>query len=224
MAFKTSGLQGPAPASPEELYRDLPRRTGAVPNLWVHQGDACGRAASDWTVCPGCANAEALPLCRPGGVRCVLRSYAEQHAKTSDLALELPTGTGKTLPGLLVADWSRRKGPGRVVYACPTQQLARQVASTADRQGVPTVVLMGPSREWPVADQSRYESAEAVAVTTYSTVFNSSPKLAVPQVLLFDDAHAEEQYVAEAYSVTVRRSERPVAYEAAPPESRSSSG
>lgn len=183
MPFKTSGPQGPPPASPEELYRDLPRRTGAVPNLWVHQGD-------------------------------VLRSYAEQHTGTPDLALELPTGTGKTLPGLLVADWSRRRGPGRVVYACPTQQLARQVAVTADRQGVPAVVLVGPSRGWAVADQSRYESAEAVAVTTYSSVFNSSPKLAVPKVLLFDDAHAGEQYVAEAYSVTVRRWEQPAAFEA----------
>lgn len=183
MAFKTSGPQGPPPASPEELYRDLPRRSGAVPNLWVHQGD-------------------------------VLRSYAEEHARTADLALELPTGTGKTLPGLIIADWARRKGPGRVVYACPTQQLARQVASTADRQGVPAVVLVGPSREWSVTDQTRYESAEAVAVTTYSTVFNSSPKLAVPRLLLFDDAHAGEQYVAEAFSVTVRRGEEPAAYEA----------
>ena len=29
----------PPPASPEALYRDLPRKPGAVPGLWLHQGD-----------------------------------------------------------------------------------------------------------------------------------------------------------------------------------------
>lgn len=183
MAFKSTGAPGPAPGSPEELYRDLPRRSGAVPNLWLHQGD-------------------------------ILRAYASSHTETRDLALELPTGTGKTLPGLLIADWSRRARPGRVAYACPTQQLARQVAATADREGVPAVVLVGRSADWSVAELSRYESADAVAVTTYSTVFNSSPKLAPPKVLLFDDAHAGEQYVAQAYSVVVHRWDEPAGYEA----------
>jgi hypothetical protein len=183
VAFKSAGPSGPAPDSPEELYRDLPRRAGAVPNLWLHQGD-------------------------------VLRAYASSHVATPDLALELPTGTGKTLPGLLVADWSRRARPGRVAYACPTQQLARQVATTADREGVPAVVLVGSWRDWPTAELSAYESADAVAITTYSTVFNSNPKLAVPKVLLFDDAHAGEQYVAQPYSVAIKRWEDPAAYDA----------
>lgn len=32
----------------------------------------------------------------------VLREYAEKHFKSSDVAFELPTGTGKTAVGLLV--------------------------------------------------------------------------------------------------------------------------
>lgn len=183
MAFKSSGPSGPPPASPEALYRDLPRRAGAVPNLWLHQGD-------------------------------ILRTFSAEHRTTPDLALELPTGTGKTLPGLVIADWSRRSRPGRVAYACPTRQLVKQVAATAAREGVPAVVLVGSAHSWSVADQARYESAEAVALVTYSTVFNSHPKLAQPDVLLFDDAHAGEQYVAEQYAVEVRRWEQPDAYEA----------
>jgi len=182
VAFKKSSPQAPPPSSPQELYRDLPRRTGAVPNLWFHQGD-------------------------------LLRRYAEKHINTPDLALELPTGTGKTLPGLLTADWSRRMRRARVAYACPTQQLARQVMATADREGVPAVLLVGSHHGWAVPDASRYESADAVAITTYSTVFNSSPKLALADLLLFDDAHAGEQYVAEAYSIPVRRREQPETYE-----------
>lgn len=41
----------------------------------------------------------------------VIRAYAEHHQDTQDLALELPTGSGKTLPGLLIAEWGARDGP-----------------------------------------------------------------------------------------------------------------
>lgn len=144
----------------------------------------------------------------------LLRAYADGHSNTSDLALELPTGTGKTIPGLLLADWTRRVRRSRVAYACPTQQLARQVAATAAREGVPHALLIGSHRDWPIADQASYESAGAVAITTYSSVFNSSPKLAAADLLVFDDAHAGEQYVGEAYAVRVNRWDNPGVYQA----------
>jgi superfamily II DNA or RNA helicase len=103
MPFKGRGQTGPLPASPEALYRDLPRKPGAHPGLLIHQGD-------------------------------VLRAYAAGHADTPDVALELPTGTGKTLPGLAIAEWVRRVRSARVAYACPTVQLARQVAYRADQR------------------------------------------------------------------------------------------
>ena len=182
MPFKGKGQMAALPASPEALYRDLPRRPDAVPGLWLHQGD-------------------------------LLRAYAADHLNSPDLALELPTGTGKTLPGLLMADWVRRVRAARVVYACPTVQLARQVAEMAEREGVPAVVLVRSHHYWPVADQARYEAAEAVAIVTYSTVFNSSPKLATADLLVLDDAHAGEQYVAEQYAVDIRRRDQPDAYD-----------
>lgn len=39
MPFKGGTRSGPGPESPEALYRDLPRRRGATPGLWTHQGD-----------------------------------------------------------------------------------------------------------------------------------------------------------------------------------------
>lgn len=41
-----------------------------------------------------------------------IRAYAENYQQTPDLALELPTGSAKTIPGLLIAEWVRRKGEG----------------------------------------------------------------------------------------------------------------
>lgn len=142
----------------------------------------------------------------------VLRAYAEKHHDTADIALELPTGTGKTLPGLLIAEWVRRKAAGPVLYAAPTKQLARQVLATAVNEGVPARLLVGSHLSWPVADQSDVEGGEAVAITTYSSIFNSSPKLPVPRLVVLDDAHAGDQFVGEQYAVTIRRYEAESTY------------
>src|SRR5262245_14167448 len=58
----------------------------------------------------------------------VLREYSNLGPELPDVALELPTGAGKTLVGLLLADFRRRAHGKRSAYLCPTIQLARQVA------------------------------------------------------------------------------------------------
>ena len=35
----------------------------------------------------------------------LLRSYLAVHTQYADIALQLPTGSGKTLVGLLIAEW-----------------------------------------------------------------------------------------------------------------------
>jgi hypothetical protein len=144
----------------------------------------------------------------------VLRSYDRDFQNKPDVAIELPTGTGKTLPGLLLADWNRRFRGARVVFACPTVQLVKQVMRAALRQGIPVVDLSGSWRDWDGSDKMRFEQAQAVAVVSYSTIFNSKPHLHKVDTLVFDDAHAGEQYVAGAYSVEVDRLEAPALYEA----------
>lgn len=140
-----------------------------------------------------------------------LNTFAE-HDDRPDIALELPTGTGKTLTGLLIAEWTRRKRRARVIYACPTKQLARQVVKSAAAEGISTALLIGSSRAWPSASRTDYESASAIAITTYSSIFNTNPRLAEADLILFDDAHAGEQYVGEAYGVTLKRRENEAEY------------
>lgn len=144
----------------------------------------------------------------------ILDEYTESFADKPDVAVELPTGTGKTIVGLLIGDWRRRKHRRPVLYACPTHQLVHQVAAVAKQEGNPAVTLLGPHTKWAAADASRYFAAEALGITTYSTIFNASPKIGDPGTIVFDDAHAAEQYVAEAWSISVGRSEFPEAYEA----------
>ncbi|WP_166786474.1 DEAD/DEAH box helicase [Cryobacterium sp. TMT2-15-1] len=143
----------------------------------------------------------------------ILRDYAQNFSTSRDLAIELPTGTGKTLPGLLIADWRRRSKKGRTVFACPTVQLVRQVVSAAKRQGIPVVDLSGSAKYWDTADKVKFESGRATAVVTYSSIFNVNPKITNPDLIIFDDAHAGEQYVTAAYTVNVDRGKHAEIYE-----------
>lgn len=135
----------------------------------------------------------------------LLREYFDKRVNSRDLAIELPTGTGKTLTGLLVADWRRREGKGRSIFVCPTKQLVRQVVAAAEKEGIDVVDLSGPAKQWDPADQNRYERAKATAVVAYGSIFNTSPKLIEANVIVFDDAHAGEQYVSNAYTIGVDR-------------------
>ncbi|MEA2497441.1 MAG: hypothetical protein QOJ29_5352, partial [Thermoleophilaceae bacterium] len=143
----------------------------------------------------------------------VLREYHLRYQDVTDVALELPTGSGKTLPALLIAEWRRSNLGVRVAYACPTVQLAHQVQAEAVRQGIETVGLHGSHHDWETGDAAKYDGARAIAITTYSTIFNSSPAITAPETLLFDDAHAGEQFIAPAWSVSVSRFDEPQLYQ-----------
>jgi hypothetical protein len=181
MPFKPVVSAVPAPEGPLELFDELPRMPGSVPELWRQQGE-------------------------------ILTAYKLKFENEPDVAVELPTGTGKTVVGLLIGDWRRRKYRRPVLYACPNQQLANQVAVVAKREGMPAVTLVGTHTRWSPVDESKYDGAEALGITTYSAIFNAAPKVGEPETIVFDDAHAAEQYVAEAWSVSVDRFREPEAY------------
>ncbi|MEV7608685.1 DEAD/DEAH box helicase [Microbacterium sp. NPDC089320] len=134
-----------------------------------------------------------------------LREYHRDHLSDPDVALELPTGSGKTLVGLLIAEWRRRAYQQRVVYACPTRQLAIQVAEAAAQQGINAHVLVDSHHDWDPRHISAYTRAQAIAVTTYSHIFNTNSRFKNAKTVLFDDAHAAEGYVAEAWALEVKR-------------------
>ncbi|MGH3406745.1 MAG: hypothetical protein ACRDRJ_30220 [Streptosporangiaceae bacterium] len=80
--FKKHAARSPAPASPEALYPMLSHGADAPRELWSRQAD-------------------------------VLRAYDRLKDNSgqfpADVAIELPTGAGKTLAGCLIAGWRRRK-------------------------------------------------------------------------------------------------------------------
>jgi hypothetical protein len=135
----------------------------------------------------------------------VLRAYAKDHEATPDVALELPTGMGKTLVGLVLAEYRRRKFQNRVVYLCPTRQLAHQVGRQGASYGINAVVLVGPQNAYSPPDYASYATGAAVAVTTYSGLFNINPRLDDANAIVLDDAHAGGDYIAQHWSVEIPR-------------------
>ena len=135
----------------------------------------------------------------------VLRTWHQSHLGTTDVALELPTGAGKTLVAGLIGEWWRREHNQPVAYLCPTRQLAEQTASNLAEYGVAPVLLTGQAKRWDRADRARYDAGDAVAVTVYSHVFNSNPAIDQAGLLLLDDAHAAESFVLSPWRLNIER-------------------
>lgn len=142
----------------------------------------------------------------------IIRSY-HREVDHSDVALELPTGAGKTLVGLLIAGWRRSSLHDRVAYLCPTRQLAYQVGLKAKEYDIKAHVLVGSKSQYPAAALSDYASASAIAIMTYSGLFNIKPKIDNPQTIILDDAHAGENYIAGMWSLSISRSDHKALYD-----------
>jgi hypothetical protein len=136
--------------------------------------------------------------------RDMLSAYGEDMVDETDVALQLPTGSGKTLVGLLIAEWRRRKFKERVVYLCPTRQLVNQTVDQAqNRYGIDVVGFTNSKHNYPATAKSDYTTGSKVAVTTYSSLFNVSPFFTNPDVVIIDDAHAAENYIAKMWSLEI---------------------
>lgn len=139
----------------------------------------------------------------------ILRAYYEQHDKDTDISLQLPTGSGKTLVGLLIAEWRRRKYGQRVVYLCPTKQLVNQVVEQAvEKYGLNPLGFIGRQREYKSENKTAYRRAEAVAITNYSSFFCQPTFFDNAQTVILDDVHAGDNYISNAWSLEVNKYEQ----------------
>jgi Rad3-related DNA helicase len=175
MAFKIASGSSIALDSPERMFQDFSDRK--LKGLLTYQGR-------------------------------VLAEYQSAALEKPDVAFKLPTGSGKTLVGLLIAEWRRRKFGERVVYLCPTNQLVNQVVEEArHKYGMAEWVhaFTGPQREYAPVAKSGFQNAELVAVASYNALFNVNPFFDEPQVIIFDDAHAAENYLIGFWTLSAQR-------------------
>lgn len=144
-----------------------------------------------------------------------MRSYAKAFLAAKDVAIQLPTGSGKTLVALLIAEWRRRRQAERIVYLCPTRQLVNQVVHQANEiYGLDVQGFTGPKADYSATAKASYQTATRVAVTTYSSLFNVNPFFSDPDVIVVDDAHAAETYLAAMWTLSIFRDEFPALHNA----------
>ena len=134
--------------------------------------------------------------------RSALQAYTDTHLETADLGIEMPTGEGKTLVALLIADYALERGKS-VAYLTGTRQLAEHVSLEADKLGMDAVRFARAN--YSARDLSDYNTAQAVGVMNYWVYFNTNPKPQPADFLILDDAHLAEQPLAKLNSIRIER-------------------
>ena len=136
----------------------------------------------------------------------ILRRYQEQAIDNPNVAIELPTGSGKTLVGLLIAEYRRITKRERVLYLCPTKQLVQQVChQSMQKYGISATPFVGRVRDYDPSAKAAFLTSDTIAVAPYSALFNTNPFFSSPQLIVLDDAHAAESSIASNWSVEISR-------------------
>lgn len=92
--------------------------------------------------------------------------------------------------------------------------LAHQVGQHAKRYGIPAHVLVGPQEQYAAAASHDYELNRAIAITTYSGLFNTNPRLKDAHTIILDDAHAGDTFISRLWSVEISRERNPAVWRA----------
>lgn len=135
----------------------------------------------------------------------VLVSYAEAEG---DVAIELPTGAGKTLVALLAGEEFRQRKGKPVAYLAGNKQLAQQVERQANALRFPVVRFQGPKDSWSLTDVFAFNRGQKLGVMNYWSYFNENPGVDPAAMLILDDVHLLESPLRDFFTVTVLREEQ----------------
>ena len=137
--------------------------------------------------------------------RHVLDNYAACHSEERDLAIELPTGAGKTLIALLIAGaWLNSNKRGRY-------PVGKQDAESSNERGGPRSptsrrIYGGTRRRHSRFSQRRaYQRARKIGIMNYWVYFNQNPVVDPAHLVVMDDAHLAEHCMHSLYSVMITR-------------------
>jgi Helicase C-terminal domain len=134
----------------------------------------------------------------------VAAAQYQRQSDLADVAIELPTGAGKSLLALLICHERLLRG-GTAAILTGNKQLARQMEREAVDLGVEVVRMEGSGTEIPVSHRRAYNRGSAIGVMNYWVYFNQNPVVDPAELLVLDDAHLAEGAFDSLYSCVVDR-------------------
>ncbi|PWX37374.1 hypothetical protein CYK89_12170 [Clostridium perfringens] len=136
----------------------------------------------------------------------MINEYMEKYFSKKDIAMELPTGSGKTLVGLLIGEFRRIKKNEKVLYLCQNKQLVNQVVTQSkNKYGIKTTGYIGKTDEFTPTQKTNYITNKTISVTTYRSFFNNKTFFENPDLIIFDDAHSAESFIASFWSININK-------------------
>lgn len=120
-----------------------------------------------------------------------------------DIVVQMNTGGGKTLVGLLMAQSLVNELNKRVLYVVANNQLVEQTCKRANEIGLQPASPF--KADW--TNQEGFQSAETFCITNYAAVFNGFSTFAGKDVaaLIFDDAHVAEGTIRDQFTLKIPR-------------------
>ena len=119
----------------------------------------------------------------------------------SDAVIQMNTGGGKTLVGLLAGQSLLNELNRRVLYVVANNQLVEQTLIRAAELGIQASARF--AGRWH--NQASFQSAESVCVTNYAAVFNGFSTFRDKDIagLIFDDAHVAESLIRDQFTLKI---------------------
>lgn len=133
-----------------------------------------------------------------------LRSWHKRRGE-SDLVIEMNTGGGKTLVGLLIGQSLVNETGKHVLLVCPTKQLIEQAAGKAAECSLEVATYMsGQWEDREVADEGR-----GLCITNYDAVFNGKSIFNRSDLggLVLDDAHVAGSIIRSQFTISIGHQE-----------------
>lgn len=117
-----------------------------------------------------------------------------------DVVIEMNTGGGKTLVGLLIAQSLVNESGNCVLYVCPTNQLIEQASAKAEECGIEVASYMGG--KWEAREVS--EESRGPCITNYAAVFNGKSIFEGFDLggIVFDDAHVAGNIIRAQFTLS----------------------
>lgn len=130
----------------------------------------------------------------------------------SDVIIEMTTGGGKTLAGLLIGQSLVNETNGKILYVCATKQLIEQTAARAQECSISLATYFGGN--W--TERNAFDGCTGVCITNYAAVFNglSIFKKENLRGIIFDDAHVANNAIRGQFAIRIDREHaafRPIA-------------